>query len=104
VIFASAVLLALQAPPVAAVPPGPEPIVVVANRLDSVRYNLSVNRLTGQMKCRVARSSGRAAIDAYMCDVARYCARTARQTRPAIEQCIAERKRSYLSRYVQQRG
>ena len=92
-------LLTLQAAAPALPPPAEEPIVIVANRLDRVRFNLSLNRLTGAMKCRIARSSGNPAIDRYMCDVARYCARTSRPAASAIEQCIAERKRAYLSRY-----
>jgi hypothetical protein len=88
----------------AAPAPAEDPIVITSNRLDAVRFNLSVNRLTGGMKCTVARSSGDAAIDSYMCEVARYCAQTSRNTRTAIEQCIAERKKAYLARYAAERG
>jgi hypothetical protein len=78
---------------------GEDAIVITANRLDRVRFNLSINRLTGEMKCTVARSSGEPEVDSYMCETARYCARTSRQTRAAIEQCITERKQAYLARY-----
>ena len=93
-----AMLLAFQATPGTAPPPGEDQIVIAANRVDRVRLNLALNRLTGEMKCTVARSSGEPAIDSYMCDVARYCARTSRKTQTAIEQCIAERKKAYLAR------
>ena len=93
-----ALALLSQGPAVAAGPPGGEPITVIASRLDAVRFNLSINAVTGQMKCRIARSSGNAEIDAYMCDVARYCARTSPKKRAAIEQCIADRKKAYLAR------
>ena len=90
----------LQArPPSLAAARNEDPIVIVASRLDRVRFNLSVNRLTGEMKCTVARSSGESAVDTYMCETARYCARTSRKTRTAIEQCITERKQAYLSQY-----
>ena len=93
------ILVSIQAASPGLPPPTDEPILVVASRLDRVRFNLSVNRLTKAMKCRVARSSGNPAIDTYMCDVARYCARTSKQTSSEIERCIAERKQAYLSRY-----
>lgn len=96
-LIALSALVALQAAPSAAAPPG-EPILVIASRLDAVLFNLSLNRVTGQMKCTIARSSGRPEIDAYMCDVARYCARTSRKSKAAIEQCIADRKKAYLAR------
>jgi hypothetical protein len=96
-----ALLAGLQAPPRSAAAPSEDPIVIVANRLDRVRFNLSVNRLTGEMKCTLARSSGEPAVDAYMCETARYCARTSRKTRAAIEQCITGRKQAYLARYRQ---
>jgi hypothetical protein len=50
------------------------------------------------MKCRVAQSSGSPRIDAYVCDVAKYCAKSSGKTRPAIEQCIAGQKQAYLKR------
>ena len=96
-----AALLALQAP--AAAPPAEDPIVITSNRLDKARFNLSINRLTGRMKCTVSRSSGDPKIDTYMCDVGKYCARTSRKTRPAIEQCIAEQKKAYLARFAAER-
>lgn len=99
-----ALLLAAQPAVPAAGRPIAEPIVVTANRLDAVRFNLSINRLTGQMKCTVARSSGRPEIDAYMCDVARFCAQTHRNKRVAIEQCITDRKSVYLHDRQAERG
>jgi hypothetical protein len=93
-------IAAFQSPAVSAAPPAEEPIVVVASRLDAVRFNLSVNRLTGAMRCTVARSSGDAAIDSYMCDVARHCARTSRKVAAEIERCIKARKADYLARYA----
>ena len=94
------VLLAIvQAPAASPTAIGEDPIVIVANRLDRVRFNLSVNRLTGDMKCTVARSSGEPQVDSYMCETARYCARISGKTRAAIEQCITGRKQAYLARY-----
>jgi hypothetical protein len=93
--LALVIAVALQAAPATPSTDG-DPIVIIANRLDAVRFNLSVNRLTGEMKCTVARSSRDPAIDSYMCEVARYCARTSRKTRAAIEGCIAARKKAYL--------
>lgn len=95
-LLAIALILAVQDAPTS---PADDPIVITANRLDAVRFNLSVNRLTGDMKCTVARSSTDPAIDAYMCEVARYCARVSRKTRSAIEQCIDDRKKAYLARF-----
>ena len=101
-LLALAALLVSQAP--AAAPSAEDPIVITSSRLDRVRFNLSISRLTGRMKCTVTRSSGDPAIDAYMCEVGKYCARTSRKTRAAIEQCIAEQKKAYLARFAAERG
>jgi hypothetical protein len=97
------VLLAVQAPGEAAATPNSDTIIVVASRLERVKFNLSVNRVSGEMKCRIGRSSGNTAVDGYMCDVAKYCAKTAPKNRQAIEQCIGEQKQNYLAHYVRQR-
>ena len=55
-LLALAALLVSQAP--AAAPSAEDPIVITSSRLDRVRFNLSINRLTGRMKCTVTRSSG----------------------------------------------
>lgn len=98
-VLVAALILALQTAPAPANAPADDPILVTSSRPDAVRFNLSVNRLAGEMKCTVARSSTDPAIDAYMCDVARHCARTSGKTRAAIEQCIGRRKQTYLARY-----
>jgi hypothetical protein len=83
--------------------PTPEEVIVTGERLNRTRYNLSINRLTGAMRCRISRSSGDAIVDRAVCDIARHCARRAGLRREAIEACAEERRRQFVSTYVPRR-
>jgi hypothetical protein len=95
-------MLALQAAS-AAPAPTPEEIIVTGNRLNRVEYGMSVNRMTGATKCRISYSSGDPAVDRHVCEIAKYCARTAKKTRAAIEQCTEARKQEFMRTYVPRR-
>lgn len=83
--------------------PTPEEVVVTGSRLRRAQYGMSVNRITGAIRCRISQSSGDPAIDRAVCDIGRHCARTARRTREAIEACVEERRRAFIATYVPQR-
>ena len=63
-------ILAVQAPE----PPLGEDIVVVAERMKRVRVVTTTDKKTGQRRCIIRRTSGRALLDEAFCDATLACA------------------------------
>lgn len=96
-----AVLLLLAAQGASQPPlPTEQEIVVTGRRMNQVQIAAGVNRMTGKTRCRVTVSSGDAAIDREMCEIAKACGMVKPRKRALIEACIGERKERFLRTYV----
>ena len=86
----------------APIPPSPEEIVVVGERMRRLKLETRTDRKTGLTKCVFKRRSGDAAFDTLMCDAVLSCARTV-TTRSQMESCIAPRIDAYARDMAQRR-
>ena len=76
-----------------------DPIVVIGERLRSVGVAIRVNAFTGDMRCRVRKSSGDDRLDAAACEISLRCARQERRNRPRTRACVHAGYDAYLDDY-----
>ena len=72
-------------------------LVVVGKRFDATRGTVGRNLLTGKRHCRVTQTSGEAAIDRGVCDVAMRCLDKGRGE--AFRTCVRDGRARFLDTY-----
>lgn len=87
----------------APIPPSPEEIVVVGERMRRLKLETRTDRKTGLIRCVFKRRSGDPAFDTLMCDAVLTCARTV-TTRSQMESCIAPRIDFYAREMARRRA
>ncbi|MBB5699655.1 hypothetical protein [Sphingomonas yantingensis] len=72
-------------------------LVVVGKRFDATRGTVGRNLVTGKRRCRVTRTSGDAAIDNGVCEVAMHCLDKGRGE--AFRTCVRDGRARFLDTY-----
>jgi hypothetical protein len=79
--------------------PNSDAITVVAERLRDAKMSLTLNRFTGQLKCRLKQPSGDARIDAAACEITLGCARLQLREGRGYAACMATARDAFLDEY-----